>query len=138
MKIKMLLVGLLFTFSVSSLAEVVKVAPKNWAKEVKKGWWEWGIYLDGAPGELDKVDRVVYKLHKSFRNRYQVRENRSEQFELRANGWGTFTVEVMIFVKGSKEGKTWIESVTGKDIVLKHSLRFHGVPKDRVKWEGSP
>jgi len=62
------------------------------AHYVGKDRWEWSVWLEGTPEELDDVGRVVYILHPTFRNPVREVEDRSTKFRLETSGWGTFTI----------------------------------------------
>lgn len=75
------------------------VIPKNWSKQIEQGWWEWGIYVDGANTELDRIRCVEYTLHPTFPNSVRVICDRAKRFQLVARGWGTFTVGIKVMLK---------------------------------------
>ncbi len=58
--------------------------------------WKWSISLDATQPELDNVEKVIYHLHPTFKNPIVEKTNRSENFELRSSGWGTFVVLIEI------------------------------------------
>ena len=37
-------------------------------KYIEKGWWEWSVWIEGPNNELDEVEEVTYKLHRTFTN----------------------------------------------------------------------
>jgi hypothetical protein len=53
--------------------------------------WSWWVWLE-PEDELAGVERVEYKLHPTFPEPTQVRDNRNEKFELKASGWGEFMI----------------------------------------------
>ena len=80
-------------------AAPLQVEPKNWARELEPGWWEWGVYLDGVARELDKVKCVEYTLHPTFPNPVRTVCSRKTRFELNAKGWGTFTIRIKVLLQ---------------------------------------
>ena len=74
--------------------------------------WKWSISLDARQLELDTVEKVVYHLHPTFKNPVVERSNRSENFELKASGWGTFVVRIEIHYRDGEVEK------------LRHRLKF--------------
>jgi len=59
---------------------------------VGHNYWKWSVWLEGAPQELDDVDRVVYILDPTFHNPVREVEDRTTKFRLDTAGWGTFTI----------------------------------------------
>ena len=52
---------------------------------------------------LSKVEKVVYFLHKTFRNPVREVINRDTNFELRTAAWGEFTIRAEVYLKGQTE-----------------------------------
>jgi hypothetical protein len=66
--------------------------------------WDWEIHLEGPDSALDEVRAVVYRLHPTFPDPDRRIDARSNGFQLRTNGWGTFTVKIDIeFIDGRTE-----------------------------------
>lgn len=62
------------------------------------------IALEGdSDSDLDRVTRVVYHLHPTFRNPDRIVTNRSTGFELTTAAWGTFSLTADVYVMGSAE-----------------------------------
>jgi transcription initiation factor IIF auxiliary subunit len=68
-----------------------------------KDRWQWSVWLDGTPEELDDVDHVMYVLHHSFPNPVREIRDRSTNFRLDTSGWGTFRIYARAFHKGGQE-----------------------------------
>ncbi|MCK5443649.1 MAG: hypothetical protein KAJ23_17320 [Maribacter sp.] len=47
---------------------------------------------------LDKITKVEYVLHPTFKNRYRSVANRDQHFQLELKAWGTFVVRVKLFM----------------------------------------
>jgi transcription initiation factor IIF auxiliary subunit len=62
-------------------------------------YWDWSVWIDASDADLDKIDKVVYNLHFSFREPVQVIKTRQNKFKLKNSGWGTFTMYVRISFK---------------------------------------
>jgi hypothetical protein len=62
-------------------------------------WWDWWVWIEGSPEELDAVDHVTYKLHPSFADPVRRVHDRKSKFQLRSQGWGTFPLHVRIVKK---------------------------------------
>ena len=75
-----------------------EITIKNSSSFVGNGRWQWLIYIEGTPAELDNVKCVEYRLHPTFPHPIQevCERGRGEPFALRGNGWGEFEVEVRI------------------------------------------
>lgn len=52
---------------------------------------------------LSQVEKVVYFLHKTFKNPVREVTNRNTNFELRTAAWGEFTVRAEVFLKDQSE-----------------------------------
>lgn len=52
---------------------------------------------------LSKVDKVVYFLHKTFRNPVREIKDRYSNFELRTAAWGEFTIRAEVYLNGQSE-----------------------------------
>ena len=77
----------------------LRVTARNWSRQIEPGWWEWGVYIEGAPAELDRIRCVEYTLHPTFSNPVRVVCSRSDKFQVTARGWGTFTVQIKVMLK---------------------------------------
>ena len=87
----------------------------NDAKEIRKGWWKWTVFIQGPENVLDQVRCVEYTLHRTFPN--PVREvcdrgTGPRAFALTTSGWGTFEIRIRVFLKD------------GRVQELTHVLRF--------------
>jgi len=100
-------------FKERAAAPSIQLSPQNWSREIEPGWWEWGISLKGESLLLDEIRCVEYTLHRSFRNNVRTRCTRNNNFELRAKGWGTFTIPVKVLLKD------------GSILLLSHQLQFN-------------
>ena len=65
------------------------------AHYVGHDYWKWSVCLEGAPEELEDVNRVVYILDPTFHNPVREVEDRSTKFRLDTAGWGTFTIRAI-------------------------------------------
>lgn len=77
----------------------LNVTAKNWSRQIEPGWWEWGLYIEGATTDLDRIHCVEYTLHPTFPNPVRVVCSRSDQFRITAKGWGSFTVKIKLILK---------------------------------------
>ena len=57
--------------------------------ESKRENYLWRIYIEGDPEALQRVQKVVYKLHPSFSNRIIETDDWRNNFEYRIFGYGS-------------------------------------------------
>ncbi|MFJ9898443.1 pYEATS domain-containing protein [Streptomyces sp. NPDC091280] len=58
---------------------------------------------DDRDSDLDRVARVVYHLHPTFRDPNRTVTNRSTGFALTTAAWGNFSLTAEVYVKGDTE-----------------------------------
>jgi hypothetical protein len=58
--------------------------------------WNWSVWLEGPPHELDDVESVTYYLHSTFPDPIRTVTDRNTKFKLEATGWGMFTINLEI------------------------------------------
>ena len=68
-------------------------------------WWNWSVWLDASPGEIDEVEKVVWRLHPTFRQPIREHTNREENFRLDTAGWGTFRIRADVHMKDGRTSK---------------------------------
>jgi len=69
----------------------------------------WGIrvIVDADSEELlDKIVKVVYHLHPTFRDPNREIKNRKNKFELKTRAWGEFNILADVYFKGYKKPMT--------------------------------
>ena len=70
----------------------------NTSVYVGNGRWDWTIFVNGSPEEINGIKCVRYHLHPTFpdpdRKVCDPGSNNSRAFPLSSNGWGTFTVAI--------------------------------------------
>lgn len=70
-----------------------------------EGWWDWSVWIDGPPEELDRVEKVVYRLHPTFPDPVKVVQDRSTAYRLDSSGWGEFTIQADIHYRDTRESR---------------------------------
>ena len=75
-------------------------------------WWEWAVWVGGAPDELERVDYVRYTLHSTFPNPVRTIRDRATQFRLETAGWGVFRIYALVVFKD------------GEHLNLRHDLEL--------------
>lgn len=88
---------LVFTHATAGSAP--NLTASNWSRELEPGWWEWGVQLEGAARDLDRVRCVEYTLHPTFPNPVRMVCTRANRFQLTARGWGAFTISIKVLYK---------------------------------------
>jgi hypothetical protein len=53
-----------------------------------------------SPEAKDKIEKVVYKLHPTFKNRIRPISSPLRDFLLKTNCWGEFTLKAEVYLKG--------------------------------------
>lgn len=78
---------------------------------VSEDRWEWAVWLDGPPEELDRVESVTYQLHETFPKPVHTISDRDSGFRLDASGWGEFMIYVTVaFEDGTTESlRHWLQ-----------------------------
>jgi pYEATS domain-containing protein involved in immunity/TIR domain-containing protein len=84
---------------------------QNDAKALDENRWEWSVWVEGAPQELDQVECVTYRLHPTFPQPIRRVEDRTSGFRLRATGWGEFTIAADARLKDGRNVRLekWLE-----------------------------
>jgi transcription initiation factor IIF auxiliary subunit len=76
-------------------------------------WYTWTISVDGPWSKLQNIQKVRYKLHPTFNpNTIDVATRSAYGFPLSRRGWGTFTVQAILYFKN------------GATQTLNHKLAF--------------
>lgn len=78
----------------------------------RKNYWNWQVWIDGPKSELDRVDRVTYFLHPTFKHKIRTIRSRQSKFRLKASGWGEFMI------------RAHLHTVSGDVQELEHWLRL--------------
>jgi transcription initiation factor IIF auxiliary subunit len=75
------------------------------------------IMSDTDP-DLNKVEKVIYTLHPTFKNPVRLRENREDHFRLELLAWGWFEVGVTLVM------------TDGSEIKFRQHMKEHWVEKN--------
>lgn len=76
-------------------------------------WWDWSVWLDASPKDLEQIDHVEYTLHPTFPKPVRRVADKSTNFRLNTGGWGTFKVRAKAVLKD------------GQEVPLAHDLKLH-------------
>lgn len=60
--------------------------------------WNWSVAIEGAGTQ--SIEKVVYTLHPTFKNRVVESKDKGNGFVLSANGYGTFVIEADVYWSG--------------------------------------
>jgi len=93
------------TFVAPPIERPLPITTGNVATEVRKGWWNWTVFVQGPDDVLDQIQCVEYTLHPTFPN--PVREvcdrgTGPRAFALSTTGWGTFQLQIRVFFKDGR------------------------------------
>ena len=66
-------------------------------------YWDWWIWIEGPPEELDQIDRVIYILHPTFPSPVREVKDRSTKFRMKTAGWGEFQIRATVKHKSGRE-----------------------------------
>lgn len=105
----------MLSFEETRVKELLPIKASNTAKELREGWWEWTVFIQGQAEVLDRIACVEYTLHRTFPNPIRevcTRGTGSRGFALTTRGWGTFHIPIRVFLKN------------GRIQELGHDLRF--------------
>jgi transcription initiation factor IIF auxiliary subunit len=72
-------------------------------KYLGNGRWQWSVWVEGEPEELNRIDHVVYILDPTFHNPVRQIDDRSTKFRLDTSGWGTFTIYAKAVLQDGSE-----------------------------------
>jgi transcription initiation factor IIF auxiliary subunit len=86
-------------FSERKAAPTTTLTTENSSREREPGWWEWAVRIKGTASTLARVRCVEYTLHPSFPNPVRTICTPNNRFELKTNGWGTFSIPVKVIFK---------------------------------------
>jgi hypothetical protein len=82
----------------------------NYARKIEdrygKPYYEWRVFVDEPQKVLDSIEQVDYVLHPTFPEPFQTSRDRNKNFELRATGWGGFTIVITIHYVDGHVAKT--------------------------------
>jgi len=98
------------------------LSASNISRYVDNGRWDWTVFIRASSELLNKISCVEYRLHRSFPNPIQrvcQLGNASYPFGFSANGWGVFTINILVMFKD------------GGSRPLTHTLTFESPPKGK-------
>jgi transcription initiation factor IIF auxiliary subunit len=99
-----------------SVNEITSFNLENTSQRQDENVWKWQAFITGDEEELNAVSYVEYTLHRSFKNRVVIINERgadkTKGFELKASGWGTFNLKAKVVTQ------------SGNVTYLEHELSF--------------
>lgn len=90
-------ISFILFFLVSPNLSFASLSVANTSAYIGNGQWHWKIFVNGDHETLSQIECVEYTLHPTFPEPVKRRCDRSSNFALEANGWGTFVVKVRVF-----------------------------------------
>jgi transcription initiation factor IIF auxiliary subunit len=77
-------------------------------KEEDYDYFDWEVYIDEDDAVLDSIDHVTYFLHETFPEPIRTISDRDSKFALRSQGWGEFTLRVVVVYKdGTSDNQSY-------------------------------
>jgi transcription initiation factor IIF auxiliary subunit len=86
---------------------------QQWENYEGDDWWDWAVWLEGPPQELDNVESVEWKLHPTFPTPIRRTMDRSNNFRIETAGWGAFPIRATVTMKDQQQ------------YTLTHKLKLH-------------
>lgn len=80
---------------------------------VGKDWWDWSVWIDAPAAELERIQKVVWRLHPTFVEPVREVTTRANGFRLQTSGWGTFRVFAQVVMDD------------GNSVKLQHDLELY-------------
>jgi transcription initiation factor IIF auxiliary subunit len=65
-------------------------------KKYDQNWYEWCVFVDDSPADLNSIKAVEYTLHPSFPDPIRLVKDRASRFALFSAGWGGFTIKARV------------------------------------------
>lgn len=83
-----------------------KLEFKHRSKYKGKGLFKWRVHVVADKQTLDSIDFVRYILHETFKNPVRDIDDKSSKFALKSQGWGNFTILILVYFKDGSVFKT--------------------------------
>ncbi|MCR9271123.1 MAG: TIR domain-containing protein [Hyphomonadaceae bacterium] len=61
------------------------------------------VWIEASSRDLDRISKVTYFLHRTFKNPVREITDRHSKFELRTNGWGAFEIQANVEFSHSQQ-----------------------------------
>jgi transcription initiation factor IIF auxiliary subunit len=91
--------------------ETQEISVDNTATSIGESRWSWKVFLKASPQVLQNIECVEYTLHPTFPRPFQrvcTIGDENYPFALSATGWGTFQIQIRVFMKdGQKKDLTY-------------------------------
>lgn len=82
----------------------IKITHSTSPRPNSKGFWNWVAWLEGSASEMDRIEKVNYKLHKSYPRSNRISRSRASGFRISSYGWGEFRLIATVYNKdGTKQ-----------------------------------
>jgi transcription initiation factor IIF auxiliary subunit len=95
----------MLSFAARPVESPLPIEVANVATELRKGLWEWTVFVQAHDSVLGQIRCVEYTLHPTFPD--PVREvcdrgTGRQPFSLTGRGWGAFEIQVRVFLKDGR------------------------------------
>jgi transcription initiation factor IIF auxiliary subunit len=80
---------------------------------VGDNYWNWSVWIEGSPEEIETVTLVEWRLHPTFSNPIRLVTDKTTNFRLDTSGWGVFLIHASVSLEGGGTQK------------LQHYLQLH-------------
>lgn len=87
---------------------ISRLSVDNTSTRLSSNRWSWTAFIKAPPEVLEQVGCVVYQLHPTFRPavvRVCERGAGDEAFALKADGWGSFEMQVYVLLKDGRRSE---------------------------------
>jgi len=75
-----------------------------WKIKKEKAYYRVFVNIDSSDQRgLDDIEKVIYLLHPTFKNPRRVVQTRDDNFLLKTNCWGEFSLKAEVYLKNDKE-----------------------------------
>jgi transcription initiation factor IIF auxiliary subunit len=83
----------------------IRICNTSMGDPQRKGWFFWSVFIETDPKDFaNQILNVVYYLHPSF-PQPRISIETGPKFELKASGWGEFTIDLEIFLDDKRRKK---------------------------------
>ncbi len=60
-------------------------------------YYDWEVFVDENDSVVEKIDHIIYFLHKTFPNPIRTITDKEKKFLLKSKGWGEFEIGIQVF-----------------------------------------
>jgi transcription initiation factor IIF auxiliary subunit len=71
-------------------------------KKGKYDYYDWEVFVAEDKEVIEKIDHIIYFLHKTFPNPVRTISDKKNGFALKSRGWGEFEIGIQIYFKDNQ------------------------------------